>query len=236
MGLTQAQMVFIGAHEDGINDLIKAICTDRPRLLLYRSPAFGPAPTVQASKLDPIAFPGVAGGIEWRVRLSIPEIDLHKQSSPLPPELNLQPGQFSGRVDVEICLDCRTIRIGKRQPPKDERERERERDREREEEKHGDHPLRELTCWRVQLFLVGHIEPDVTSDGQPAIALVVDAVELVDVHPDGLESLLECLLFMIVQAALAEMKIPSDTFAFPMFTPVVGPFIEDDQIKLRGNI
>ena len=51
-----------------------------------------------------IAFPGVPGGIQWRIQLSIPRVDLHKQTSSLPPELTLGPGQFSASLGVRLCL------------------------------------------------------------------------------------------------------------------------------------
>lgn len=61
--------------------------------------------------MDAIAFPGVPGGIQWRVRLSTPRLDLFKQTNPLPPEFNLGPGEFSGQLGVELCIDCRRIKI-----------------------------------------------------------------------------------------------------------------------------
>ena len=223
MGFTQAEMAFVGAHETGINDLITAFCQDRPRYLLYRSPAFGPAPTIDATRLDPIAFPGIPGGIEWQVKLTIPQIDLFDQDMPLPPELSLSPGQFSARLGIEICLDCKPGRI-------------RQKDHREEKDPRKEHPLREVTCWRVEVFAVGHIEPTLTSAGGAGIALVVDKLEVVEIRPDELETLIECLLFMIIQAALAQIVIPVETFAFDPFTPAVGPLIEDDQVKLRGNM
>jgi hypothetical protein len=46
MSLTENADVFVGVHEDALNDLIAAVATDRPRLLVYGSPAFVPVTTV----------------------------------------------------------------------------------------------------------------------------------------------------------------------------------------------
>ena len=45
MSLTEAERVFGGIHEDGINDLLKAFFNARPRHLKYGSPGFVGATT-----------------------------------------------------------------------------------------------------------------------------------------------------------------------------------------------
>jgi len=100
------------------------------------------------------------------------------------------------------------------------------------------HPLSELTCCELRVFVIGHIEHVAASTGEDAIALAVDAVEIVDIKPDEIEAVLECLLFMILQAVLAEIRLPLRALragAFPL-SLVVGPLIEDDQVKVRGNV
>jgi hypothetical protein len=94
MSLTQAEAVFASTHETALNDLLTAFFTDRPRYLVYGSPSFVPSTSVAETTMAAIAFPGVAGGIQWRVTLGIPRVDLFKQTMPLPPELSLNPGQF----------------------------------------------------------------------------------------------------------------------------------------------
>jgi hypothetical protein len=42
MSLTETHEVFAAVHKDALNDLITAFCTDRPRYLVYGSPAFVP--------------------------------------------------------------------------------------------------------------------------------------------------------------------------------------------------
>ena len=76
------------------------------------------------------------------------------------------------------------------------------------------------------------------STGEDAIALAVDAVEIVDIAPTEVEAVLECLLFMILQAVLADIRLPLRALRAGAFqlSLVVGPLIEDDQIKVRGNV
>ena len=94
MSLTESQAVFASVHENALNDVLTAFCTDRPRYLVYGSPAFVPATTIAETGMAAIAFPGIAGGIQWRVRLSIPRIDQPAcECAPMqidkgPPDLN----------------------------------------------------------------------------------------------------------------------------------------------------
>jgi hypothetical protein len=222
-----------------LNDLLRAFCRARPRHLFYGSPAFVPATDASATQIPAIAFPNIPGGIEWAVRLSVPRVDLHAQSASLPPEMTLQPGQFSARIRAEICLDCRQIVID-RQPPRPEDPRPDDDDKSPNDDfpdqPKGTHPLRELTCWRLALFAIGHLQNVFTMSGEDAIALNVDQVEIVDIEPNALESLLECLLMMILQGALAGIRLPVRDLAFEPFAPAGPPFIEDHQVKLRGNV
>jgi len=238
MSLTQGETVFASVHETALNDAITAFCTARPRYLAYGSPAFTPVTTSAETRMDAIGFPGVAGGIQWRLRLSIPRVDLFKQSNALPPELSLGPGQFSIELEAQLCIECRKIRIDPK-PPRPDKGQTHGQDNPREPARDDPkHPLSELTCFRLRVFAVGHLEHVYTSTGEDGIALAIDAVEIVDIKPDDLESFLECLLFMILQAVLAGIRLPLRALRAGAFqlAPVVGPLIEDDQIKVRGIV
>jgi len=238
MSLTESEEVYASIHEDALNDLLTAFCTDRPRYLVYGSPSFVAATTVAETSMSAIAFPGVPGGIQWRLRLTIPRIDLFKQTSALPPELTpLAPGHFSVRLGVELCLDCRRLKIDPRPPRSKPSERghdDRGPNDPRQDERH---PVQELTCCRLQVFGLGHLEHVLTSAGEDAIVLAVDRIEIVDITPNELESVLECLLFMILQAVLADIRLPLRALRVGAFSLAVaqGPLIEDDQIKARGS-
>lgn len=238
MSLTEAEDVYAGVHETALNDLVTAFCLDRPRLLAYGSPGFVPFTTVNETRMDAIPFPGIPGGIEWQIRLDIPHVDLYEQTDPLPPQLTLDPGRFSIRIAVELCLDCRRLRIDPRppKPPRGKEGRGRQ-DEPRDAPAEDRHPARELTCCKLAVFVIGHLERVATGTGEDAITFAVDAVEIVDIAPDEVEQLLECLLFMILQAVLANFRLPLRALRVGAFQLAVvqGPLIEADQIKARGN-
>lgn len=235
MSLTEAQTVFASVHENALNDVLTAFCTARPHHLAYGAPAFTPVTTVAETRMDAIPFPGVPGGIQWRLRLSIPVIDLFEQTHALPPELSMGPGQFSAAIDAELCIECRKIRIDPKPPRPD---KGRGQDNPNDPARDDKHPLSELTCFKLRVFALGHLEHVVTSTGEDGIALAVDAVEIVDIKPDELESFLECLLFLILQSVLAGIRLPLRALRAGAFqlVPTVGPLIENDQIKVRGVV
>jgi hypothetical protein len=232
MSLTESQAVFASIHEDAVNDLLTAFCTDRPRYLVYGSPAFVPATTVSETTMPAIAFPGVPGGIQWFVKLSIPHVDLFKQTAPLPPELSLSPGQFSMSLGVELCLECRRIKPDRREDDKPSDDGHSDNRNERPQ-------LRgEPTCCRLEVFATGHLQRVMMLGGEDALTFVPDAVEIVDIQPQELESVIECLLFMILQAVLAEIRLPLRALRAGAFQLALtqGPLIEDDQVKVRGAV
>jgi hypothetical protein len=225
MSLTGTEQVFGAIHEDALNDMIHAFFNARPRYRRYGSPAFVPATTVAATQMGAIPFPG-SGGIEWRVSFTIPVIDLFKQTRPLPPELSLAPGQFSLNTRVEICLNCAQRKDDQQDPTGKD---------------HGnDRPGRpdHVICTALDVFGIGHLDSWHASNGSGAVRLRVDAVELVDVTPDSLESVLECLIKMVLDAALSQVQLPLSALRAGAFQLVVvtGPSIDDDQIKVTGNL
>lgn len=226
MSLTVAEQVLGAIHEDALNDLLRAFFSARPRYRRYGSPAFAPATTVNETQMGAIPFPGVPGGIDWRVSFDIPQVDLHKQSMQLPPQLALNPGQFSLRTAVELCINCATRRDNR--PPsgagKDDRP----------PPPKADHEM----CTRLEVYGIGHIDAWSDSAGNGEVRLRVDAVEIVDIAPDSLESVLECLLRMVLDAALAHVVLPLRALRAGAFRLVVanGPLIEEDQIKVYGNV
>src|SRR5450759_3964730 len=115
VSLTEAENVFAGLHETGLNDLLTAFFSARPRLLNYRTSSAvvnaPPSPTSWTT-VPVIAFPGVGGGIEYAVQFSIPRVDIHPESAALPPPLILGGGQIALATTVELVLLCRRVRGG----------------------------------------------------------------------------------------------------------------------------
>jgi hypothetical protein len=151
--------------------------------------------------------------------------------------LTLGPNQFGLRVAAQICLDCRRLKIDPQPPRPKGRDKRDERPPADDRPREAEHRLSALTCCRLEVFAIGHLEHVLTSGGEDAVALAIDGVEIVDIMPNALESVLECLLFMILQAVLADVRLPIRAFRVGAFQLVVtqGPFIEDDQIKARGS-
>ena len=229
MSLTQASGVYASAHETALNDVVVAITSTRPHLLSYGSPAFTPSDTVNDTQMPAIGFPGT-GGIEWHVRFDTPRIDLYDEDIPLPPQLTLPPGALAVHTTVELCIDCTG---GGRTPAG--------------ATTHGDqnrgwsdgkgralNPL----CAKLEIIAVGHLVGTVTPDGAPAVAVALDALEIVDVAPDDLEAVLECLLKQILRAVLATVRLPLTALRAGMFTltPTQAPEIDTDIVAIRGNL
>lgn len=215
MSLTLGDTVFAGVHEDGLNDFLRAFFGARPRYLLYGTPLFVPTTTVAATSLPPIAFPGVPGGIDFLVAFSIPEVDLHPDSSggtwPLKPD----PGEFTLRTEVLLMLACKRARKpGDERPPFD--------------------PIRVV----LEVYARGRPEVATFGPGNGEIRLVLEQIEIVDIRPDELESLIECLILMMLRAALQNFVLPFEALSLDFITLILknGPLIADDQLKVWGDV
>jgi hypothetical protein len=213
MSLTEGSEVVAAAHEDGLNDLLQAFFTARPRHLRYGTSAFVPSTTVTETHVSEISFPGVPGGIHYAVIFEIPILDLHPDTlgGPLPPG----PGQFSVSTKVSLGVLC-----GPRRQPDPTHE--------------VSLPPNEFKVTSLGL----HARGTVVAVGNDMV-FQVEAVEIVDVTPDDLESVLECILLLIIQAVLATVRIPFNKLSADVFSLVTvtdGPRIEEDQVKIFGKI
>jgi len=248
MSLTEAHAVFVAAHETALNDLVTAVCLARPHLLHYGSPAFVPSSSTSATQMAPIAFPG-SPGLQWSVQLGVPHLDLYDEDSPLPSELSLGPGQFSLSTTVVLCVDC----VDARRPEGDTKTHGNDhpagKNGEKNDQPRGDKPVpwpddrdnwgkaRNPMCCKLGVYGVGHLV-SAWANGQPAIGFALDGLELVDVQPQDVESVLECLLSMILRSVLATLSIPVPAFEVGAFdlNPTEGPLIDIDRVLARGDL
>lgn len=250
MSLTETERIFAGVTEGAINDLLLAFFSARPRHLNYGSPGFLPSTSVSGTTMPAIAFPGVPGGIDWSVKLSVPVVDLHPETTGLPPELALLAGQLSVVTSVRLCISC--SRRGKpddvdhddrpndhhghdeKRDERKQRERERDEQREREERERDESPI-DATCASLRVFAVGHVE---RRTGPDAVWIAIDSVEIVDIEPNSLEAVFECLLLQILRAVMAGVNLPIQTLRAGAFSLSIsrGPEIEDDALKTYGNL
>lgn len=236
MSLTESSGVFAAVHESSINDLVTAICETRPHLLSYGSPAFVPASSVSETQMAAIAFPG-SGGIQWHVSFKIPQIDLYDEDVPLAPELTLEKERFSVSTAVQLCVDCPKMHHEEPDPhePDPHHGDPREQDPREPDKPVGkaENPI----CTFLEIQAIGHLV-DTTTGGQRAIGFGLDAVEIIDITPDSLESVLECLIGQMLRAALAQIRLPLSALRAGAFTltPTEGPLIELDRVLARGNL
>lgn len=213
MSLTQTHHVFASVAEGGINTFLKSLCTARGHYINYGSSSFVPVTTANATNMSPIPFPGVPGGIQWAVSLSIPVLDLFPDSSggtsPLPPTA----GTFNVHTKATIQIGCATWQ-GR--------------------DKGSMVPLKTV----LDVWAIGEIVPHYSGPGTGFISLKVDQVLLPGIKPDSLEKVLECLLRMIMTAALENVTLPFQTFSLGAFSLTLeqGPEISDNQVKVWGSI
>lgn len=229
MSLSEAERIFGGVTEGGLNDLLRAFFTARPRHLRYGSPGFVAATSASETQIGPIPFPGVPGGIDWLVELTIPRVDFHPQTDPLPPELSLAPGQVSVSTVATLCVACETRREKDEERPDD---RERDPDRPRDDVPPG---RARGTCFRMELHAVGHLERTFSPDG---VRIIVDRLEIVDIEPEELEAVVECLMLQVLRAILADVALPLEALRAGAFSLTLtrGPEVEDDQLKVYGSL
>ena len=90
----------------------------------------------------------------------------------------------------------------------------------------------------LDLWAVGVASATITGPGTGFITFEVSKVELVDVTPDPLESVLECLILSMLQGLLTNVQLPFSGVTVDMFTLSLtrGPETETDEAKLYGDI
>ena len=214
MSLTQAETVFGSVHEQGLNDLLRAFFTARPRHLNYGTPFFVPVTTAAATSITPPVIPGV-GSPQFAILFTIPTVDIHPDSSGGASALIPGPGQFVVQTTVTLALLCGGIPTTT-----------------------GTAPIPgELLQAQLTVFALCHPVVVNSAPGTGQIGVAVDQVEIVDIQPGGLESILECLILMVLQGALGAMRLPFNTITAGAFGLILlaGPLAEEDQVKVRGN-
>ena len=219
MSLTETEHVFAGVHEDGINDFLQAFFSARPRHLNYGTAFFVPTTTASATNIPTIPFPGIPGGIHYAISFSIPKVDIDPDSSgglsPLPPG----PGQLNLRTEVKLTVGCGRWT---RDPQHDKAS-----------------PI-SLTPLSTALDLWALGQPVVTFFGAPGsgeVGVQVGRVEIVDIEPDSLESVLECIIRMMLDAVLANIQLPFNALTAGAFSLILMRVeVKDDQIKLYGDV
>jgi hypothetical protein len=142
-------------------------------------------------------------------------VDIHPDSSGGSSALIPGPGQFTVRTTITIFVLC-----GREQVP-------------------GTTVPLPVGLQTTQLTVFALCHPVVvnSSPGVGEIGIAVDRVEIVDIAPESLESVLECILLLVLQGALGAMRLPFNAITAGAFGLILlaGPLAEEDQLKVRGN-
>jgi hypothetical protein len=218
VSLTEAEHLFAGLHETGANDLLQNFFEARPHHLNYRtSPAVADVPPLASAwtTLAPLPFPGVPGGIHFAVQFSIPAIDFHPDTVGVPPPLVFPLGAFSIRTTVTLTLLCGGGGGGDQQGPALARQ-----------------------SASLEVVGLGRVTVQVFGPGQGELGFELQAVEIVDISPQGLESIVECLVLQLLQGVLSSVRLPFSGIPIAGVLTLQllrGPEVEDDQVKLYGD-
>ena len=192
MSFTEAEHVFAGINEDGLNDILTAVFTTRPHYIPVRVPPVRPVHDGCGHRdghpplpRHPRGYP-VGSLVRGPKDRSVPR-QLGRHAATAQP----RPGRsFSLRTEVTLYLLCG----GKRKGDSDRRDWT------------GNTLKASLGVWATGRLLVSAF-----GGGSGEIRFNVDAVELVDVKPDPLETLLECLIRMLLTAAIKQVVIPFES-------------------------
>ena len=217
MSLTQNFHVFAGVAESGINTFLKDLFTTRPHYLNYGSPAFVPANTVNATSVAAIPFPGVPTGIQFAVSFGIPTVDLFPPDagtlSPIPPG----PNQLGLHTKVRLTVGCYTWNSD---PGNDKR---------------GQMvPIFvDLDVWAFGQIVSHYFGP-----GTGFITFQLINVRIPGIKPEGLESVIDCIIRMMLNALLENVQLPFHVLSAGVFQLILeqGPTIDQDQVEVWGDI
>ena len=162
--------------------------------------------------LPTIAFPRLPGGIAWALDLTVPVVNLFPADGPLPNPLTLGVDQLAVSTNVTITIGCI-------EPT----------------EKPGT-----VTPLQATLEVIAIASPltQFFSPGVGDVFLRVDDVLLPEVTPPWLQVVLDCLIRMILEAALSAFPLPLEVLDAGFFKLTIeeGPTVSDNQIKLRGGV
>lgn len=212
MSLTGTHHLFAGVSEDGINDLVAAFFSARPRYLRFGSPPFVGATTASATQTPSLPFPGVPGGVPYLVQFGLPIFDLSPVDplAPPPPSLVLGPGQVSIFTTVDLTLGCLGGDIGRDRP-------------------------RKMSPTETQLDVWAIGTPVMGGSG---IGFDISAVDLPQVRPDSLRDVFDCLLEMLLAGALRALRLPLQTVTVGVAVLSLedGPTITSDELDVWGSI
>jgi hypothetical protein len=135
------------------------------------------------------------------------------------------------------CVDCADRHDGGRRSSADRRPRDDRGDKPWRDDRDDWGKARNPVCCKLGVFAVGHVVRTWVG-GKESIGFALDGLEIVDVEPNALESVLECLLMMILRSVLANLSLPVTALELATFTltPTQGPLIDVNRVLARWRL
>jgi hypothetical protein len=263
MAFTDHCDIFASFHEDGFNRIIGFVQQQRPSLFNYATAqlAAHPEKLCQVISANPIValranplitivdllpVPGTPFGVDFAAQVSDVRIDFQPGDEfTLPAELNppLKAQRFA--VHVKVCggIACPADQVVDAliPPPKKEADPP-----QNPPPPLIPLPLGEVQCFCLDAFATGGVRFKQFS-GVFYLEPFLDAIEIVDITPAGLESSLECYIKLVLKlSVLPGLRIALDVMSFKLgdsmihvqLSPVAtsaavpnNPAIEEDQVK-----
>lgn len=266
MAFTDKCDLYGAIHEEGINRVARHIMRQRPSLFNYATRDVADNPELLCARIeatadvvkrenplvtveDPLELPGTGGliGLNFCLQLVEAKIDFHPGGViELPRELDppLKDQRFAIQVRVCAGLGCpEDLQRSLQRPDLPTQTKQRDDDRRDPDRAPIALPTDKLLCFCIDLFVVGHVEMrDVA--GVQTVSPQVDAVEIVDIRPDGLEANLECILRLLLHfVVLPRVSMAMEKLTFEILDLATltlkpcsdvpnNPAIEEDQLKV----
>lgn len=282
MVFTANSDLYAAIDEDGINLVVGHMMGQRPSLFNYGTALFAEFPELFCHPIEPTSMvkerdnpffsrekpfilPGTNDNLalDFCIQLTALAVDFHPGDViALPPELEPPLDRQTLAIRVEVCagVGCPTqefLDTYELPKPADEKEdRPRPKDPKNEEDREPPTivPSDGIECFCLALVLVAEFKPA----GETLDKLIqprVVGIEFVDLKPEGLENIIECILHLMIQivvlpkvaealeeavkAPLAQVKDLAGVTLVPTPTPADvphNPAVEDDQTKVFINI
>ena len=207
MSLTQAEHLFGGFHELGINDLLKAVFLARPRYLNYMTHGWLSSSTPMTTSISsiPLSIPPLGTVmVDFQVLITpMPKVDINPGGTPahLPGV-----GEFVIKTGVTLS-----------------------------QVKFGSITLPGYLSFDVYAFCTPVVTNSSPGTGQ--IGINLNKVEIDGLPSGLLGGIISSLILLLLQGVFANVHIPFNTITAGAFGLIllVGPTAETDQFKVRGN-
>lgn len=220
MGFTDNCDIFASFHEDGFNQILSHIKSQRPSLFNYATAdvaknrellcsAIEPHPIIfirnnpLVTIMDPLPVPGTNYGVNFAVQIVEMKIDFHPGNQfNLPPELNPPLNVQRLGIKLRICggIGCPGKDIIDQFIPLPE-DPDKNPNRQQEKVPLILLPVRQLTCFCLDAYATGGIRI-VNYHGRPYLEPFLDGFEIVDIEPTGLENSIECYVVLTLKLSV----------------------------------